>query len=111
MESGLAKQDILPPLRSVCETGNEKERTHGAFLSFKLLSKALYRVLCRDGFPKALLIRHFVDVTEAYRFCLNLCTKHILDCRGFCGLSQHVGLYRKKPGPLSDEIWKGCLKT
>lgn len=96
MEIGLAKQDILPSLHCICKTGNEKERTH--FLvpncsSFQ--SPAL--VLCREVFAKALLIYCFVDVSEAYRFFLHLCTKHILDCHGFCGLSWAVGLYGGSP--------------
>lgn len=32
MENGLAKQDMLPSLHGICKTGNEKEKTRGAFL-------------------------------------------------------------------------------
>lgn len=62
-------------------------------------------------FAKALLIYHFVEVSEAYRFFLHLCKKHILDCHGFCGLSWSLELCGGKSGPLSNGIWRRCLKT
>lgn len=54
---------------------------------------------------------HFVDITETYRFCLNLCTKHTPNSHSYGDLSHYIELYREKSGPLSDEIWKRCLKT
>lgn len=74
-------------------------------------SKALYWVLCREVFAKALLIYHFVDISEAYSFFLHLCTEHVLDCHCFCGLSWSVELYGRKSGPLSSGIWRRCFKT
>jgi len=55
MENGLAKQDILPYLHSIPETGNEKEITHGGFFQFQtsFLSKALDFGLCWYVSPKA----------------------------------------------------------